>query len=351
SNAQRAVLAGEVAAIDAQGYLPSLHGLEALERVGDMELYYIAAPNLTAFESLRSVASHADGAFAGQLYLYKTHMISLEGFERVRDVRQLVLVDNFELESLSGISIGSGAIHLNILGSPLITDLSDMAAARGLNTLLLTGTGIKNLDPLAQMTDIETISLSQNPELENIDGIGGLLYIGELFVYSNPKLTHLPALADVFGLDAVTVMDNAELQRISFEFPSISEGRSLRGEPLIESADYFDIGGNPKLEVLSIGGGLTLASHVVVYDNASLTSIGLGNLRKLDTLDVADNAALTTLVAGELQTVDSLSVTNNPLLSTAPLDGVRTFESELRGNADGAVPPAPATPLPAPPAP
>src|SRR5688572_20738638 len=62
-----------------QGYVTSLHGLEALERVGMLSLTGIGAPDLLALQSLRSVDSPGFESYGGILQVTSAaNLVSLE---------------------------------------------------------------------------------------------------------------------------------------------------------------------------------------------------------------------------------------------------------------------------------
>jgi hypothetical protein len=333
---QYGALRAQVDAAVEQGYLPSLGGLESLERVGDLEIYYASTPDLRAFESLRSVASHASGDFGGHFGLHQMpNLTNLIGLEQVRDMTQLVLVETTALESLEGLAPTEAMSDVNIVDSPKLGALTELSEVQEFGTLHLFNTGLRNLDALTNLTTVaSSISLQGNLELENIDRLGQLYGVRTLFIGGNPLLTHVPALPHVSDLVGVTITNNAELRSVSLDLVYIPGSNRVRGEELEANVGYIEVGGNPKLETLSLASSLTRADYVEVYDNTSLTSVDLGSLRNLDSLSIDYNAALTTLRANDLETVGWLSVLDNPLLSTAPLAGVKSFEAELRGNAD-----------------
>ena len=65
-----------------QGYLTSLHGLEALEQVGSIALNGVGVPDLSAFESLRSLFNPFDASSTGLVEIDNApNLTSLAGFE------------------------------------------------------------------------------------------------------------------------------------------------------------------------------------------------------------------------------------------------------------------------------
>lgn len=337
---QHLALRAEVDAIIADGYLPSLAGVESLQRVGNLEIHYVDAPSLTTFESLTSVNTHHDSALAGRLIIQDCALVNLDGLENVSGISDVILVDNPALEDIGSLTLSPSLMNVNILNSPQLTELSALAPITRLNTLYLVNLGIVNLDDLTNLSQVEiAINLQENPKLANADRLGQLYFIGDLSVTGNPVLATLPPLANLSTINSLTILDNAELTTIAIDLPARPEEYSVQGTPIPGMTHFYDIGDNPKLEIISLAKGLERAQHVAIYDNPALSRIDLGTLTSLDRLSIDDNASLTTVQLGALTTVDSLSVTNNPLLPIDRFGGLRTFEAILSDNAAPAAAP------------
>jgi hypothetical protein len=339
-----------VADIIEQGYLTSLHGLEALERVGAFYLRGVGVADLSELESLGAVGTQLDGLSTGLVEIYDApNLTSLTGFENVINLTQLLLGGNTALQSLSGLVVNSNTGVVSIDGSPELRSLAELAPISYLAGLGLSNVGIRNLDDLVNLGQVVDLTLMSNPELENVDRLGSLTTIESLTLSRNPKLASIPALPDLSGeLRYVFIDSNPELRSVSLGLPPSATSYVSRGRPIDSSVGFFEIRGNSKLETLSLAAGLEKADYLNVDGNSSLTSIDFGSLRSLDRLALEDNPALTTLVLGNLQSVDALWVTDNPLLSTAALGNVLTFERVLRGNADDGAQPAAADAAPLP---
>jgi hypothetical protein len=331
---QHQALRAEVDAILADGYLPSLEGVDSLQRAGNLEISYVAAVDLTAFESLLSLNTHHDSALAGRLTIRDTALVSLEGLEEVTGISDVILVDNPALEDIGSLTLSPRLANVNILNSPQLVDLSALAPITSLNTLTLVNLGVVNLDALINLGQVELdINLQENPKLANVDRLGQLYFVGGLTVTGNPVLTSLPPLANLSTIDYLMILGNAELRSIAVDLPPRPEEYYVQGRPIQGMTRSYDIGDNPKLETLSLAKGLELAQHVAIYENPALTRIDLGTLTSLDRLSIDDNASLIAVQFDALTTVDALSVTNNPLLAVDGFQSVRTFETILSDNA------------------
>jgi hypothetical protein len=337
-SAQRAEQSRQVREVLDRGYLISLHGLEAVERVGGLSLYGVDTPDLSAFESLSSVSYSFTTISSGAVEIEAArYLTSLSGLENARDITILNLRGNTGLQSLAGLIVSDTLGAIGIENSPQLSDLSQLSAMTYVSVLSLTNVGVRNLDALESLNQVSDLELDSNPELENVDRISGLVTLEGLSISRNPKLTSIPALSYLgSGLSFVSIDANPELRGIALGLTPSATAYISRGRPTESSAGFFEITRNPKLETLALASGLEKADYLTVWRNSSLASIDFGTLRSLDTLALQDNPSLTTLVLGDLQTVDSLVVTDNPLLVTAPLRGLLSFEQSLSGNADDA---------------
>ncbi len=178
------------------------------------------------------------------------------------------------------------------------------------------------------------LALFGNPELTNVDGLAGLVAADFLVFDGNARLEHLPEFTNLFTLDTFKVTNNPALESLSLSFPSLQAINIVDGNDVPLAAGVFEIGGNARLEGVTVAGGLRAAEVLSIYRNDSLASIDLGSLERLDRLDIYGNPALAGVALGALQTVDSLRIIGNSALSTAELRTVRTFQSEIVDNAD-----------------
>jgi hypothetical protein len=334
------------------GYFETLEGLDALERVGSLVISNVEAASLSPLSNLRSIGTNPDTRAAGRLDLqFNPNLRSLDGLENVAGIQHVILNENPVLEDLAGIQLGPILSNVNILGSPLLVELDELQPVEYLNTLYLVNIGLRNLDALTSLRQIEFgLNLAENAQLEQVDSLAPIWIIGSASIRDNPKLARVPAFPELSRVDSFRVVGNAELETIALDLPPTIGGQMLRGDPVEPFPRVFEIGDNPKLQSVSLSAGLADAQYVAIYDNATLGSVDLGSLQRLDTLSITGNPNLGVVAASALETVDRLSIVDNPLLPTTALEAVRTFEAEFSGNASPPAPtPAPDTaPTPAP---
>jgi hypothetical protein len=269
--------------IIADGWLSTLHGVEALERVGSLSLLGIGTSDLTGFESLQTISAHRDGARAGSLTIANTRLEDLSGLEGVSGVGAIDIETSPALVSLDGLNVGDTLDLVQLRDVPALSDAS-------------------------ALSEVETIQLAAiiwNTGLENMDDFASL-----------------------------SVTGNASLGSVSINVPNLFKASLVQNDFVELSIDVIEIGDNPRLESLSVDTGVTAAQVLAVYSNTNLASIDLGTVRRLDRLLILGNLALESVALGDLETVDSIAVHENPGLSTAELRGVPTFEGAFSGNAD-----------------
>jgi hypothetical protein len=332
-----------VTAIAEANWLPSLEGVESLERVGGLLLNRVSAPSLEALASLRLVSGGVVPGVAGQLAISAApNLEDLSGLENVRGFRTLVLTDNPALESLDGLVVPSALDDLTLQENPALANIDALSPLETIQfDLFFVGIGVSNLDALANLKQAWLgLALFSNPELVQVDALQGLESAEFLVFDGNPKLERLPEFRGLYSLDGFKAMRNPELQAISLNFPNLLAINIIDGIDTPLAASVIEIGENPQLASVAFEAGFRAAEVLSIYRNEALTSIDLGSLERLDRLDIYGNTALTGVSLGALQTVDSLRIIGNPSLSTVELRNVPTFQSEFIDNADEP-PPAP----------
>lgn len=326
-------LLAEVNEIAADGYLSSLAGLENLERATSLQFYYLTAPDLSSLQALRELSGHEGSLPVGFVGLQNSQVRSLHGLEKLENVRELVTAYNPELESLGGITLGANVVNINLVGSPKLASIAELANVEIANTVYLDDIGITDVDALSTLYYAEYgISVSNNRHLLNIDGLSGAR-TSSLFINRNAVLSSIPALSNLEYLEYVMIVDNPQLETIELALPPHGALYTMGTTLLPEPVGMIEIGENDHLTTLSIGAGLEQARFVVLHENPLLASVALGTLTQIESLAITANPSLVDLDLGALRTVGTLSAIDNPSLDDGPLRAVRTFETTLLGNA------------------
>jgi hypothetical protein len=287
------------------GWLESLEGLEALERVGALHLENVNAPNLLPLGNLRFANANAKGSWrAGELVIERAHHLrDLSGLEKLQGVTSLHIIDNDALESLDGLSLPFQVEEINLGNNPRLANLDALANVRFVNFLQIHSTGVRDLTALSELGVRETINIAYNPELVDISALP-VWPVQSFGIESNPKLDGTVVVPD---RAAVYVVRNPELDRI-------------------EVAGLTGTGGSWR------GGGLE--TSITIGDNDSLSSIDLGGLAKCAALEIDGNDNLNQLEAPALVGAVTLWVRLNPRLLAAPLATVESLDRRISENAD-----------------
>lgn len=311
----------------ADGYLPSLTGLDALERVAGLKFSEIAAEDLEPLLSVRELAGRGSDVPTGTLSLIGTRLRSLSGLQNAEGVVDLAIVDNPELDSLAGLVLDESPRNVAVMASPKITALPELSSMVFIYSLNLFDLGIADLDDLENLFSVESsLGLFGNRNLVNVDRLANIS-AGQLQIEDNPVLESIPPLGEMTWLESFIAVDNPELKAINLELPVHGSGPDVvQSELVIDPIKVIDIGRNEKLASVSLTAGLEEGRFLAIYENASLTSVSLGTLTRLEELRVQENPNLTSIELGALQTAQSVSVIANPSLDTTGLAALRTFE-------------------------
>ncbi len=325
------------------GWLPSLDGVQALERVGALFLRGLPDPDLRAFESLRSIAGSLGGYVRGGVILQQNQkLVNLGGFEQVAGVRSLVVTLSPAIESLNGL-VPRDLEDVALYSSAALTDVSALAPLTALDNLIVYETGVTDLNAFSALESVrETVTVFGNAALVDATGLGALQRAELLHIANNPLLIAVPSFASFSAQPRVlSIRDNAALQHVVLDFVNaptptyrLDAFGSPTGDEVELGIDVIDVQNNERLESISVPAGLTAAKLFISADNPSLTSIDLGSLRQLGQLSIINHEQLTQVDLGELASVSFLQASNNPLLSSTTFDSVPSFAREVSGNGD-----------------
>jgi hypothetical protein len=323
-----------LAALNREGWL-ALDGLEALESVGRLYIEGLASPSLVPLSNLRVITT-------GELTMTSCGGLrDLHGLEGLAGVNLLQLFCD-ELESIAALRLAREMIGLQIQGAKNLSDLGSPEVTTVFYNLVLGGTALRNLDALAKVSSVfGAVVIDNNPDLTSVDGLNQLERVGSLNLHGNPQLSRLPAFDVLSSLDALRIDENAQLSELS-AFSGLPREDDFYPEPseywderaiLARRPDIIAISDNPELRQIAIPVGWDSGAHVSVLRNATLEHLSLGQLARVDFLEIEANPLLSSVELAALTRVDSLRLRDNPLLAPAAFDAVQTFERDMAGNA------------------
>jgi hypothetical protein len=202
-------------------------------------------------------------------------------------------------------------------GDLTLTSQSQVAAfnySRITGRLTISGSDITDLSPLQILTFVSALSITNNTQLTAITGLSGLqIILSSIVISDNPVLQNIDGLAYLQqdAIDNLTIQNNLALQHIN-AFASV---RTITGELII--AD------NPALQsfyglinITSVGASST-DTHIAITGNSSLPDLnGFGGLRTITgnypVVEIIDNASLQNI--NGLSSLNTLSGTETQLV-------------------------------------
>lgn len=305
---------------------PVLAAFGALEEVNSLLLAGLRESSLVELARLRRVGIEAgSSAEQGRILIRNSEALrSLEGLDALQAAESLELRDNPLLTSLSGFASVRELARVVVTNTPLQS--LDGIQALGVRDLLLTGTQLQDLSGLGAAPRLSVLALSENPRLTSLQGAELPERLDAVRLLDNAQLADLAGLASVREVDELLVEVTASAALSSLAgLGALERVRSLtlRGLPLLTSlhgleslreADALTLQGLAQLESLQGLSALERAGHVSL--DTPLQSLEGLNSPGIGTLDVLQGQ-LRTLAGLENATVsDALNLNNLPQLAS-----------------------------------
>ncbi len=211
---------------------------------------------------------------------------------------------------------------LDLTNCRQVTDLAALAGLTSLRSLKLNGCDqVTGLSPLAGLSALESLSLMECRGIADVAPLAGLSALQMLTFYDCPQLTDIVPLSRLTSLRALTLAMCRRLTDVS----ALARLSSLRSLNLMECFNLKDI---------SPLAGLTSLQSLNLYYCSSLTDISpLAGLSSLKSLELGRCFQLTEIapVAG-FSSLQSLGLEILPLADLSPLIGLASLRwLSLRG--------------------
>ncbi len=341
--------------------LRSLTGMEWLRHtVFGVSIY--ENHSLTSLEGLNNLSAVGlDPEYSDPLNIQNNASLrSLKGLDSLGFAQMLLIKDNPVLSSLEGLEhLRRTELSMEITNNPNLTDLHGLESLESVGIALVVSDnhgltslrGLDNLKSLGAYYFLDgTSKITNNNSLKSLQGLESLSNIDNLTISNNPALTSLTGLS---GLKIAGPRTQHGFIR-PFEISNNISLESLRGLDSLSYANNLNISGNPVLTSLEGLGGLkavgpqSMYEHsypFVIHNNASLRNLsGLENLTQISNLTISDNTALTSLEGlNSLKTIGPrfmfeysrpFEIRNNPSLSSVKgLDSLIIIDNlTLSGN-------------------
>jgi hypothetical protein len=306
--------------------IPSLEGLEGLERVGGLSLSSLPVSSLRPLERLRMSEGMA---------------LSIEECDNLESLAGLNLSGYFDqirisgndrltsLEPLRYVAAPPSRPTIELWDNPKLTDLQAIAGLTDVFRLRIVAMPLQTLDLFKDLrVAAYDIRIVENQALVDAS-LPSLEVVQILDIYGNAALATAPELTRLRSLQRMELSDNPELLNAP-RFPSL-----IGTEPDNANGPEIRVMNNSKLQRLDGFPVLSAASGIHIVDNPSLTSVDLGTLTQINIplmgalvsygdpggLMVQGNASLVSLDADQLGTISGpLTITFNPLLPQSSLE-------------------------------
>ena len=355
---QSAVEANLIQSIYAGGWLPTLAGLETLERAGSVYIAVASAPDLEPLSGLRELTGD------GMLGLESTAVRDLAPLAQLRGIRSL-FIGGDQLESIADLVLPPALTAVTV-GGPQLAELGMLSQVRTVSEGFALGGGkVRDLTALSALEEVngsfeiignaelqslnglqhlrvvrDSVTIAYNPALQSLDALAGFQSANALLIYENGSLRRIPDFPELLT-QSISIFNNPELEEV---VPFTGEqrrwgllhGGTYRQMEWISEYDYLqfryeriDVFNNPALRTYALPKELRGSKVVMIANNPSLTDLDLGRIEAIDVLSIKGNPALERVNLGSLATVDLLGVQGNPLLSLEVFDPVQTFERRM----------------------
>lgn len=303
------------------GYLDSLHGLEALESVGSLQVMSVRIEDFTELTSLSRI-DEGLGIYTAP------NLERLTGLERP-SLRNLSIISSPALETLEGVTLAEPLDVFQISDVLSLTNIDVFAGISVCNEMVeISSTGLERLPELA-LVRTNYLSLDNNPALLDASGLASLSAVTELAIGANPLLREFPALPNLRYVEFLTIVSNG-IETLALDFPALEPNEHFfGGRNVALSATMVDIGYNPNLTSITAPAIFPAVQYLNIGHNDVLTSVDFGTLERADLLSLVENPVLASVTPGALATVDRLELSNNPSLDPAAFDAVRTFDTVI----------------------
>jgi hypothetical protein len=147
--------------------------------------------------------------------LYLTQMNSLRNLEVLRSINfsqkiRLVIEENNQLESLSGLESLKQVETLFIRKNPLLTDLSALNSLQSAQDIsIVDNAALRSIQSFNELSSVQVLTIQSNPDLQSISGFANLQELGSVAVNASKDLI-LSGFDKVRSMDQLVVLSNEQ---------------------------------------------------------------------------------------------------------------------------------------------
>jgi len=307
--------------------LTSLSGLSSLTTIGS-SLTITDNPalvNIVGLNSLQQVSSNLTINNNSQL-------IALTGLGALTTINNTVTVSaNASLASLTGLESLTTIASLSITGNPALISLNGLGVTTASYVNINDNDALLSLAGLSGLTEPDYLTVSANDSLTSLNGLNNVTSVYSLNVNENALMQHLTGLNNITNVTFLQISGNTAL--LDFD-----------GLNTLTAAEYLQILANPALASLSGLNGLLQLNNLTISNNPALVDVAaLANATTVNTINIADNPLLVSLLGLNNinpETLYSVQLNNNENLVTCNVASICEYLSNggsafISGNANG----------------
>lgn len=197
--------------------LTSLNGLHNVVKTG----YNIRIEendlitSLQGLNSLKIVGEKSDQESKIDI-VYNPSLVTLEGFDSLKEVKMLFIYDNNALVSLKGLeSLEVVDWILGVESNENLVALDGLDNLKMVGALILQSYNVASIEALQNLTSAETITIAWTGHLTDLKGLDGLTGIGRLELFGNYGLVSLNGLQNLTIANKISISGNTALSSIS----------------------------------------------------------------------------------------------------------------------------------------
>lgn len=239
----------------------------------------IQGENITNLDSLYPITE-----IYGSLNFWQSDSLSsIVGLYKLSHVKSIYFQHNDLLESLDGLeNLKYIDESLYISSSAVLRDISALRNVKkvGIDLTVQGVTDIVDLSDFESLEEYSSLSVSHNPDLQSLTGIGGMDSLIGVVVCYNPRLKMINGFEGTKYIMHLSVFGNDSIEKISI--PSLNHSYDVRIDDNNLLTNIQELSGLKKID-----------DDLYIRDNYSLASIeGLQNLDSAININIVGNHSL-----------------------------------------------------------
>jgi hypothetical protein len=285
----------------------SMSGFNKLEYISDIDIEFC--------DSLSNIDTFYNLKYAWQVVIYNSGILNLNFLSNIEKIERLRIDNNNQLLEIHSIGNNITINSVSIGGNFNLREIS----------------GLKALN-------INNLSINSNPSLIKIGSLEGIYKLKKLYINSNENLQFITSNRPYLGkMESLSISNNGSLMNIdSFVFCDSIGNLNISNNPKLESIKFIDfiktIGSylsvekNPELleiDLSSLNQSEKLSIKITANKKLSFILLPINSYLNTFTFYVISNPCLKAIRNGRISTNFLLNISDNTLLSSIDfLDGL-----------------------------